>query len=111
MGVVEVVQFGGENVDKNKFVASAEDIRSESRAPATRFIKQITLYTNNKYVNGAQMAAAIALAIAERIIVNIATKVGPPHSEERKKFIFSVYSAAEKDALIELNKLEGPVAG
>ncbi len=94
-------QFGGikEKTIDPRLRATAEQLRDEAKPAATRFLKQISLYANNKYSNGAQMTAVIALGIVERVLLNIAKNVGTTGSEEGKKFIESVYDAAKKDAL------------
>lgn len=85
-----------EQSGKTKDVANAEQIRKECKPIATRFLKQISLYANNRYRNGGQMTAAICIACAERAILFLATKLP---REGQKAFIESVYDGAKKDAI------------
>lgn len=76
-----------------------ERIRTEVRPFAKTIVNKISLYANNKYVDGARMTAAIACAVMERVIVTVASRLYKDDRPAGERLIENVFEASKKNAL------------
>lgn len=95
------VLFGGGSVDGPKSVYDA--IKA-----APRFVKDIRVFANKKWINGAQMTVLIATKVMENVVLTVAAQMGVPGDTKGLGFISSVYDGAKTDALNRWNESKKP---
>lgn len=96
----EVVErFGAEKENQEK--ADAERIRQAVWPIASRFIKQISMHTNNRFKDGARMTGAVAFTICERTMVSIVTSLYKNDQATGIAFIEKIYERAKQECIAE----------
>lgn len=98
-------------MDEQSGVLSAENnkelvdrVRDEVRPVAKTMVNRIAMWAN-RYKDGARMTGAVACAVMERVVIQLAGKLHKDDRDAGEKFIETVYDASKQDAIAQWRQM------